>query len=316
MPEIPGSHGPGRLGWPPVPWPAAEVQLEEGLVRELLAAQHPDLAAGTLRLVEAGFDNELWRLGDDLAVRVPRRAAAAALLETEQRWLPGLAPRLPLPVPAPVRIGRPSGRYPWPWSVVPWLPGDPGDRASVADAADAGGRLGRFLAALHRPAPKSAPFNPGRSVPLSGRADMFRDRLPILSTDDERRRLRRVWHLATEAGAHPGPPVWIHGDLHPANVLVAGGTLVGVIDFGDLCAGDPATDVAAVWLLLPRPGVDAFAAAYGPFSLALRQRSLGWAALFGLMLLELGSHGRPTYWRMARTGLDRILSEPSLPSPG
>ena len=186
----------------------------------------------------------------------------------------------------------------------------------MADAADAGGRLGHFLAALHRPAPRSAPFNPWRSVPLSGRADMFRARLPMLGTDDERRRLRQVWHRATEAGAHPGPSVWIHGDLHPANVLVAGGTLVGVIDFGDLCAGDPATDVAAVWLLLPRHGVDAFAAAYGPFSPALRRRSLGWAALFGLMLLELGSHGRPTYSRMARTGLDRILLELSLATKG
>jgi aminoglycoside phosphotransferase (APT) family kinase protein len=313
---MPGSGGSGRLSWPAVPWPAAEVQLDEGLVRELLAAQHADLAAGTLRLVAAGFDNELWRLGDDLAVRMPRRAAAAALLENEQRWLPDLAPGLPLAVPAPVRIGRPSGRYPWPWSVVPWLPGDPGDRASVADAADAGNRLGRFLAALHRPAPRSAPFNPWRSVSLSGRADMFRARLPILRTEDERRRLRRVWHLATQAGAHPGPPLWIHGDLHPANVLVAGGTLAGVIDFGDLCAGDPATDVAAVWLLLPRDGVDAFAAAYGSFTPAVRQRSLGWAALFALMLLELGSHDRPTYGRMGRAGLDRILSEISLPTPG
>jgi hypothetical protein len=204
-----------RLSFVGVPWPAAEVQITEALVRELLTAQHPDLADGRLRLVDAGFDNELWRLGDDLAVRVPRRAAAAALLENEQRWLPRLARRLPLPIPVPVRIGQPTRQYRWLWSVVPWLAGEPGDRVPVADAADTGGRLGRFLAALHRAAPRSAPFNPWRSIRLSDRADVFAARLSVLRTDGERRQLRKVWQLATEAGGHPGPPVWIHGDLHP-----------------------------------------------------------------------------------------------------
>jgi aminoglycoside phosphotransferase (APT) family kinase protein len=288
------------------------VQIHEGLLRQLLAAEHPDLAELPLRQVDAGFDNELWRLGDDLAVRIPRRALAAELLSNEQRWLPRLSRRLPLPVPAPVRVGRPSELYPWPWSVVPWLAGDPGDQVPVADARDAGHRLGRFLAALHRPAPPSAPFNPFRSIPLSDRADAFELRLPTLPGGAEQRQLRQVWDRAAGAGSHGGPPVWIHGDLHPANTLIAGGTLVGVIDFGDLCAGDPATDVGAVWLLLPPDGVGPFAAAYGAFDPALAQRALGWAGLFGLMLLELGTHGRPTYARMARAALDRVLSWPSM----
>lgn len=299
-----------------MPWPDAEVRIDEELVRALLAAQHPDLCERPLRLANAGFDNELWRLGDDLAVRVPRRAVAAGLLANEQRWLPHLAPRLPLPVPAPVRIGRPSRGYPWPWSVVPWLPGEPGDQVTVTDAEDAGQRLGHFLAALHQPAPRSAPFNSWRSVPLSDRADTFESRLPNLRGDRERGRLRQVWQQALEAVPHPGPPVWVHGDPHPANMLIGGGTLVGVIDFGDLCAGDPATDVAAAWLLLPAGGVDSFTPAYGALNPALQARSRGWAILFALMLLELGAHGRPTYERMARTALERVLPGPCWPDRG
>jgi aminoglycoside phosphotransferase (APT) family kinase protein len=294
-----------------VPWPAAEVRIDEELLRRLLAAQHPDLAARPLRLVNAGFDNELWRLGDDLALRVPRRALAAALLANEQRWLPRLARRLPLAVPTPVRIGQPSPLYPWPWSVVPWLAGDPGDQVPVTDAPHAGRQLGRFLAALHRPAPRAAPFNSFRGVPLAERADTFGAALPGLGSVVEERRLQQVWQRAVDAAAHPGPAVWIHGDLHPANALIGAGTLVGVIDFGDLCAGDPATDVAAVWLLLPPDGVDAFAAEYGAFSPALEARSLGWASLFGLMFVELGTHGRATYERIGRATLERVLSRSS-----
>ena len=125
-----------------VRWPEAEVRVDEGLVNDLLHEQHPDLAGLPLRHVGYGFDNSLWRLGDELLVRLPRRLIAAELISKEQRWLPELAPLLPLPIPIPVRIGRPSRRYRWPWSVVPWLIGEPGDRAVVTDPADAGQRLG------------------------------------------------------------------------------------------------------------------------------------------------------------------------------
>jgi aminoglycoside phosphotransferase (APT) family kinase protein len=185
----------------------------------------------------------------------------------------------------------------------------------VTDAEDAGRRLGQFLAALHRPAAPSAPFNPWRSVPLSDRAATFEAALPHLGTGSaavaEQAGLRQVWQRALDAPPYPGPPVWVHGDLHPANTLIGDGSLVGVIDFGDLCAGDPATDVAAVWLLLPPEGLGPFTAAYGGVDPGLAARSLGWASLFGLILHELGTHGRPTYDRMARAALDRILSRPA-----
>src|SRR6185437_11335436 len=105
--------------------PAAEVVVDAALVRRLLGEQHPDLAGRPLALLSEGWDNISFRLGDDLLVRLPRRAMAAPLIVYEQHWLPRLAPRLPLPVPAPVRTGAPGAGYPWPWSIAPYLPGAP-----------------------------------------------------------------------------------------------------------------------------------------------------------------------------------------------
>src|SRR5262249_10355534 len=114
--------------------PAAEFPIEPGLVRALLMDQHADLAALPLTLAGGGWDNTLYRLGDDLAVRPPRRAAAACLIEHEQRWLPELAPRLPLAIPVPLRVGRPGCGFPWSWSVIPWLTGQPATCAPLDDA--------------------------------------------------------------------------------------------------------------------------------------------------------------------------------------
>jgi aminoglycoside phosphotransferase (APT) family kinase protein len=281
----------------------AEVDADENLARSLLFEQHPDLADLPLVRVDAGWDNTLWRLGDELLLRLPRRAAAAPLTLNEQRWLPQLAPLLPLPVPAPIRFGRPSGTYPWSWSIVPWLNGCPGDRCPITVPDDAAERLGRFLRALHHTAPAGAPHNPFRGVPLSQRAATFEDRLGELSAEVDVGGTRRVWERACVAAEWSGAPVWIHGDLHPANTLVAHGTLAAVLDFGDICAGDPAIDLAGAWMLLPPSALPTFIAAYGGVDADLEDRSLGWAILLGLMLLAIGLAGRPTYATVGRRTL-------------
>jgi aminoglycoside phosphotransferase (APT) family kinase protein len=287
----------------------AEIQVDESLVRHLLREQHPDLADRYLRLVNVGFDNQLWRLGDHLAVRMPRRAVAAALIENEQRWLPRLAPQLPLQVPAPLRIGRPSLGYPWPWSVVPWITGQPADQVALIHPDMVARQLGGYLRALHQPAPTSAPHNPWRGVPLLARTDTFEERVLALREHVDVGVVRWVWDLALASHPYCGPAPWIHGDLHPGNLLMADGVLVAVLDFGDLCSGDPATDVASIWLVLPESSFDQFWDAYGEGSSALLNRSRGWAVLFGLMLLELGIHGRPSYEKVALAALDKFRKQ-------
>jgi aminoglycoside phosphotransferase (APT) family kinase protein len=290
-----------------VAWPEAEVEVDEMLVRKLLIEQHRDLADRTIRALDSGFDNVSFRLGDDLGVRLPRRAAAVPLIVNEQRWLPRIADRLPLPIPAPARIGKPSRLYPWPWSIVPWLHGDTGDRSPLAKPADAGRRLGSFLTALHRPAPASAPFSQWRSVSLARRADSFEHRMAELDDSVDSSRLLRVWATALRAEPHPGPSSWIHGDLHPGNILIADGTVSAVIDFGDLCAGDPATDVATVWMTLPAEGWDHFWSDYRTIDRGLWHRSIGWAILFATMLVGLGED-RPSYGMVGRRAIELILA--------
>ena len=291
--------------------PAAEVEIDARLVRALLAEQHPDLADLPLRPFAEGWDNALWSVGDDLLARLPRRALGAALVAHEQRWLPELAPALPLPIPVPVRVGRPSTVYPWSWSVVPRFEGEPADRQPACDADVVAAQLGGFLRALHVPAPPDAPRNPYRGVPLVDRSNAFEARLTDLVREIDVDAVRAVWEHAIAAPPQTGPPVWLHGDPHPANVLIADGALAAVIDFGDLCAGDPATDLAGAWMLLPPAALPSFVAAYaGPDGLDpdLERRALGWAVLFGVLLLAIGLDDRPTYSPIGRRTLEHAIA--------
>ena len=292
--------------------PAPDIKVDERLVRTLLADQHPDLADLALLELGAGWDNTLWRVGDDLLARLPRRAVAATLTVNEQQWLPTLSPTLTLPVPVPIRVGRPSDRYPWSWSIVRWIEGTPADRAAAMVSMVVAEQLGAFLRALHHPAPPSAPHNPFRGVPLAERAGDFEQRLTALGAEIDERSVRAVWERALAASDWTGPPAWLHGDLHPANVLVADGILAAVIDFGDICGGDPATDLAAAWMMLPPPMIPLFASAYGGIDADLEDRALGWSVLFGLMLLAIGLDNRPTYEPIGRRTLAHSISHTRL----
>ena len=289
-------------------WPDAEVPIDEALVRRLLADQQPDLADLPLVLFDAGFDNVIWRLGDELAVRIPRRQMAAPLIEHEQRWLPELAARLPLAVPVPLRSGRPTEYYPWHWSVVAWIDGEPTDRSPIADPEDGAEQLGRFLRAMHEPAPPDAPANPYRGVPLSDRADSFEARLLKLNGRVDEPRLRRLWDDALGARPYLGEPVWLHGDMHPANILVRDGRIIAIIDFGDLCSGDPASDIGAAWMSIPDESLDRFWASYARSDEDLTRRSAGWAVLFSLMLYDIGLDARPSYEVVGRGALERLTA--------
>jgi aminoglycoside phosphotransferase (APT) family kinase protein len=263
--------------------PAAEVDVSVELVRQLLAEQHPDLAGLALGVLANGWDNMVCTVGADLLARLPRRAQAAELVAHEQRWLPVLAPRLPLPIPAPVRIGRPAGRFPWKWSVVPFLPGQVAALAAPDDLASAAVALGEFLAALHVPAPPDAPANPFRGGPLADRASRVTEHLGLVASGTEAGAARAIWESAVEAAPWAGPPAWVHGDLHPANILVNAGAISAVIDFGDVTAGDPATDLSVAWMLFPAKERAVFWQAYGRADDHTRAR--GWALSLALVFL-------------------------------
>ncbi|MGW5354279.1 aminoglycoside phosphotransferase family protein [Streptomyces sp. NPDC004031] len=299
---------------------ATETDITEDLIRELLREQCPALADRPLALGARGWDNQIWRLGDDLAVRLPWATRSAdELLRNEHAWLPGLAPGLPLPVPVPQYLGEPSARFPRTWIVTTWVPGEPADRAPATRPAESADALAAFLTALHRPAPAGAPTGRGRGGPLSATAEHLADALSSaaeLGLVDAPDALRAVWEDAAAAPEWAGPPMWLHGDLHPANVLTADGTFCGVIDFGDLLAGDPALDLAAAWILLPDGAADRFLGAYRPSpDPATVRRARGHAVLRALMCLHIGDagdHGRPggksSWGPPARAALHRLAA--------
>ncbi|MFF2508210.1 aminoglycoside phosphotransferase family protein [Streptomyces sp. NPDC058067] len=299
---------------------ATGMDITEELIRDLLREQHPDLADRTVKLGARGWDNQVWRLGDDLAVRLPWATQSAdALLRKEHAWLPLLAPHLPLQIPVPQRLGEPSERFPRPWLVTTWVPGEPADRAPATRAEEAAVTLAAFLTALHRPAPDEAPTGRDRGGPLAETAEPFSDglasaaELGLIRNPDA---VRAVWEDATAAPEWAGPRLWLHGDLHPANILTANGTFCGVIDFGDLSAGDPACDLAAAWTLLPDGAADVFHKAYRPTpDAATLRRARGWAvlrALGAIHIADAGVHGRPggktTWGPPAHAALRRLTA--------
>jgi aminoglycoside phosphotransferase (APT) family kinase protein len=292
----------------------SETDIDEILIARLLEEQAPRLAGLRAVKVRDGWDNAVWRLGDSLAIRITRRAVAVGLHQHEQRWLPVLAPGLPLPVPAPVIVGVPSARFPWPWSVVPWFEGDV---AAVAPPLPGeAGALGAFLAALHLPAPEDVAPNPARGGPLAScqAAVAMWAGQPLTSGDEPLIRQAVAIFNAGLLVATATERVWIHGDLHPRNMLVSQGRLCAVLDWGDVTAGDAAADLAALWWLFDLNVHGEFWSAYRQVSPAMWHRARAWAALFGLSFLSFGLPGDPTTpdteaHELGRRQLRRVVAE-------
>ncbi|WP_331738045.1 aminoglycoside phosphotransferase family protein [Streptomyces sp. NBC_01276] len=264
---------------------ADEVDIDEGLVERLVAAQFPQWAGLPVRAVRsAGTDHAMYRLGEDMTVRLPRVPDAAGQVGTEQRWLPHLAPHLPLDVPVPLGHGAPGEGYAFAWSVYRWLDGENLHDRPLAERGlhDAAAALGRFLAALHRVDTTGAPrsFRGGR---VDTADDEVRAAIRDLGADGtlDAGAAASAWEAAVRAPQWRGAPVWLHGDLLPGNLLGHRGRLTSVIDFGLVGVGDPACDMMAAWTLLTADTREVFREAVGVDD-ATWARGRGWALRFGL----------------------------------
>jgi len=289
--------------------PAAEVSVDANRVRELLRAQHPDLTDMPISVLAEGWDTLTFRLGAGLIARMPRRAVVGAQIVNEQIWLPRLAPALPLPIPVPVRIGVPQDDYPWPWSIVPYFAGGPIGATPLDESV--GIAFGAFLRALHRSPPPDAPANPFRGGSLADRAGGYNDRAKGLADRGLLpEAVSRAWTAALRAPIDVAP-TWLHGDLHPLNVLLHEGRISAVIDWIDVCAGDRATDLASLWALpFTAAGRAAAFAEYGSVSRATLARARGWAAYFAVMHLAAGLGNAPQHAPIG-AGIARALADAS-----
>ncbi|GGO47433.1 aminoglycoside phosphotransferase [Streptomyces daqingensis] len=288
--------------------PAAPV-IDAGLVRRLVAEQFPQWARLPVRSVRFdGHDNRTFHLGDSLTVRLPSAAGYAAQVEKEQRWLPVLAPQLPLPVPVPVAQGRPGAGYPFSWSVMRWLEGDTAANGHIGDLTGFADDLARFLSSLQRADTAGGP--------LAGEHSAFRG-ASLKTYDEETRRalaaLRdrvpvetatAVWEAALDA-AWLGRPVWFHGDVAVGNLLVRDGRLSAVLDFGCSGVGDPACDTTIAWTLLHGESRRAFRDALGVDE-ATWARGRGWTLWKALIILAAPDSAHAEW---ARRSLANVLDD-------
>jgi aminoglycoside phosphotransferase (APT) family kinase protein len=287
--------------------------IDERLARRLVDRQFPQWADLPITRVEVdGWDNRTYRLGDDLTVRLPSGDWYALQVEKEQRWLPVLAPQLPLPIPAPVARGEPGEGYPYAWSVYRWLDGEVAREARIEDLTDFAAQLAAFLVALQRidagggPAPGRHNFF--RGGPLATYADETVRSIDALGAEIRGAAASRVWEDAM-AAAWESDPVWFHGDVATGNLLLREGRLAAVIDFGTSGVGDPACDVVIAWTLLSGDSRDAFRSVLG-VDAATWSRGRGWA-LWKALISLVGNLDEDDAAAAAynRRTIDRVLAD-------
>jgi aminoglycoside phosphotransferase (APT) family kinase protein len=285
-----------------------ELDVPVTLVRRLVDTQFPRWAdAPLLRVPVWGTDNAMYRLGDDLVVRLPRRPGNVEGLAKELRWLPRLAPLLPVPVPAPVATGEPGDGYPLPWAVFRWLDATPALEAEI-DYEQLAVDLARFVAALQAVEAPEELVPGSRGVPLAERDEPIRARIPELAGDVDVRAVTAVWEHALAAPVWHGPPVWMHGDLMPTNLLIRGGGLAGVVDWGACTTGDPACEALLAWMTLDAPSRTTFRELLG-LDDATWARARGWALSCAVMALPYYRHTYPVLAEVARRTFAQVLAD-------
>jgi aminoglycoside phosphotransferase (APT) family kinase protein len=291
-----------------------EVMTDVPLVRRLVATQFPrwsDLPV--TRVSSAGTDNALYRLGDHMVVRLPRIHWARDDVEKEHRWLPVLAPQLPVAIPTPLAMGEPAEGYPWHWSVYSWLDGRPPAPVGFPGFPSLIRELAGFITALHSIDPTGGP-PATRGVPLADADEGTRswiaaiESIESLASETDTVAITAAWEEAVEAAPWSGAPVWIHGDLARGNLLTVDDRLTAVIDFGGLGVGDPAADLMVAWNLLPAEVRRDFRAAVAVDEDTWR-RGRGWALAVALGQLPYYHQTNPALADSARHVIAEVIGE-------
>jgi len=280
-----------------------ELEIDRTLVRRLLDVQFPDWADLPLRPIEpAGTVNAIFRLGDELSVRLARRDGPTEPGGKELDWLPRLAPVLPVEIPVPVAQGHPTGDYPWFWDIQTWVDGETLPVEEV-DPIQTARYLAALVRALQQVSPVGAP--PGRGIPLAERDEDFRYWWARFEGDPG---VEAEWERALAAPPWGGAPVWHHGDLDARNWLVRSGRISGVIDWGEMGVGDPACDVMVAWKLHSPEAREAFREAL-PTDDATWERARGWVLSQAVAALAYYTpENNPTLYSEAEAWLDLVLS--------
>lgn len=292
---------------------ADEVETDASLVARLLAAQFPHWSGLSLHSVPSGgTDHALYRLGDDMVIRLPRISWTIGQMEKEFRWLPRLAPHLPLAIPVPLAKGTPGEGYPYHWSVYRWLEGENATLERLSDPRQAATDLARFITALQAidatGGPPAGAHNFQRGVPLASRDASVRDAIASLHGIIDTGAATAAWEEALYAPVWDKLPVWVHGDLQSGNLLAVRGRLHAVIDFGGLGVGDPACDLIVAWNLFPAETRSVFREALQVDDATWR-RGRGWALSIGLIALPYYLNTSPFMVQYARHTIAAVLTD-------
>ena len=290
---------------------ANEVPIDAALVKRLISSQFPQWQQLMLTPIPyTGTDNAIFRLGEEFVIRLPRIHWAAQQPESENHWLPLLAPHLPLSIPKPLRLGAPQFGYPWNWSVHQWLPGENALTTPVNNPEEAALTLARFVTAMHRfdYTQGHAPPSGARGVPLQGRDAETREAMLSLTSLIDVETATSAWEDALAAPPWNGPPVCLHGDFAPGNLLVNQGRLSAVIDFGELAIGDPACDLMVAWNYLNPSTRKIFRDALDMDNAAWR-RGRGWALSVALIALPYYLESNPAIVAASRRTISQVLSD-------
>ncbi len=297
--------------------PVDKAAITPALVSRLIAAQFPQWADLPVRSVELdGWDNTTFRLGEEMSVRLPSGEIYAQQVDKEHRWLPALAPQVPLPIPEPLARGAPGCGYPWQWSVYRWREGDPAISGRVGDLGRFAADLADFLAALYRIDPSGGPaagqHSCFRGGPLAVWDSQTRDAIAALEGEVDTGCARQVWEAAL-AAVWEGPPVWVHGDVSPTNLLVNHGRLSAVIDFGCSAAGDPACDTVIAWTFFSGQSRRMFKTRL-PADRATWARGRGWALWKALIVLVRALKDDPDEAAETRRVISEVLTDHEEPA--